>query len=143
MWLKRKLGERQAPVEQLGKLESELMERVWARDETSVRELHEEISSRLAYTTVMTTLDRLFKKGILDRRPVGRAFVYRARVSKEEYNQQLTQHLLGIAVHEAGSRQAVMSCFVDYVSESDLNLLDELDDLIKAKKRSLRRQESK
>jgi predicted transcriptional regulator len=143
MWLKRKLGERQAPVEQLGKLESELMERVWARDETSVRELHEEISSRLAYTTVMTTLDRLFKKGILDRRPVGRAFVYRARVSKEEYNQQLTQHLLGIAVHEAGSRQAVMSCFVDYVSESDRKLLDELDDLIKAKKRSLRRQERK
>ena len=143
MWLKRKFGERKAPVEQLGKLESEVMERVWAHGETTVRDLHDEVSTRLAYTTVMTTLDRLFKKGILDRRPLGRAFVYRAKVTKEEYNQQLTQHLLGIAVHEAGSRQAVMSCFVDYVSESDRKLLDELDGLIKAKRRSLKRQESK
>jgi hypothetical protein len=61
-------------------------------------------------------------------------------VSRQAYNQQLTQHLLGIAVEEAGSQQAVLTCFVDYVSESDRKLLDDLDDLIKAKKRSLRRQ---
>ena len=138
MWLKRKSGARQAPVEQLGALESELMERIWARGETSVRDLHDEIASRLAYTTVMTTLDRLFKKGLLDRRAVGRAFHYTARVSKHDYDQQLTQHLLGIAVAESGSKQALLSCFVDYVSDSDRKLLDELDELIKAKKRSLR-----
>lgn len=118
------------------------MERVWARGETSVREIYEEVSSRLAYTTVMTTLDRLFKKGLLRRRAVGRAFFYTATVSKQEYNQKLTQHLLGIAEHESGSPQAVLSCFVDYVSESDQMLLDELDELIKAKKRSLKQQES-
>ena len=138
MWLKRKSGVQQAPVEQLGALESELMERIWARGETSVRDIHHEIGSRLAYTTIMTTLDRLFKKGLLDRRPVGRAFHYTARVSKHDYNQQLTQHLLGIAVDESGSKQALLSCFVDYVSDSDRKLLDELDELIKAKKRSLR-----
>ena len=138
MWLKRKSGARQAPVEQLGSLESELMERIWSRGETSVRDLHDEIGSRLAYTTVMTTLDRLFKKGLLDRRPLGRAFYYTARVTKHDYNQQLTQHLLGIAVEESGSKQALLSCFVDYVSDSDRKLLDELDELIKAKKRSLR-----
>jgi len=138
MWLKRKSGARQAPVEQLGALESELMERIWARGETSVRDLHDEIASRLAYTTVMTTLDRLFKKGLLDRRAIGRAFHYTARVSKHDYDQQLTQHLLGIAVEESGSKQALLSCFVDYVSDSDRKLLDELDELIKAKKRSLR-----
>ncbi len=138
MWLKRKSGARQAPVEQLGALESELMERIWARGETSVRELHDEIGPRLAYTTVMTTLDRLFKKDLLERRAVGRAFYYTARVSKHDYNQQLTQHLLGIAVEESGSKHALLSCFVDYVSESDRKLLDELDELIKAKRRSLR-----
>ena len=138
MWLKRKSGARQAPVEQLGALESELMERIWVRGETSVRELHDEIGSRLAYTTVMTTLDRLFKKGLLERRAVARAFYYTPRVSKHDYNQQLTQHLLGIAVEESGSKQALLSCFVDYVSESDRKLLDELDELIKAKRRSLR-----
>jgi predicted transcriptional regulator len=138
MWLKRKSGVRQAPVEQLGALESELMERIWVRGETSVRELHDEIGPRLAYTTVMTTLDRLFKKDLLERRAMGRAFYYTARVSKHDYNQQLTQHLLGIAVEESGSKQALLSCFVDYVSESDRKLLDELDELIKAKQRSLR-----
>ena len=140
MWLKRKFGQAKAPVEQLGSLESELMERIWALGETSVRELHEVLAPRLAYTTVMTTLDRLHKKALLERRVVGRAFYYTAKLSKQEYNQQLTQHLLGIAMQEAGSHEAVLSCFVDYVSESDRRLLDELDELIKQKKRTLRRQ---
>lgn len=139
MWLKRKSGDRQVPVEQLGALESELMERLWDRGETSVRDLHVELAPRLAYTTIMTTLDRLFKKGLLERRLAGRAFFYKAKTGKEGYNHQLTQHLLGIAVQESG-REAVLSSFVDYVSESDRKLLDELDELIKAKKRSLRRQ---
>jgi len=140
VWLKRKSGNGQAPVEQLGALESELMGRLWERGETSVRDLYVELAPRLAYTTVMTTLDRLYKKGLLDRRLVGRAFFYQPRVDKESYNHQLTQHLLGIAVQESGSREALLSSFVDYVSESDRKLLDELDELIKAKKRSLRRQ---
>lgn len=130
---------RAAPVEQLGKLESEVMELIWKRGEASVRDLHEELAPRLAYTTVMTTLDRLFKKGILNRRAVNRAFYYSAQVSREEYQHQLTRHLLGIAADEAGNQRVVLSSFVDYVSESDLKLLDELDEIIKAKRRSLRR----
>lgn len=140
MWLKRKTGATEAVVAQLGTLESELMERVWQLGETSVREIHDQVASRLAYTTVMTTLDRLFKKGLLERRAVGRAFHYKAKIDKEKYNRQLTEHLLGIAVNESGSRQAVMSCFVEYVTESDAKLLDELDELIKARRRSVRRQ---
>jgi len=138
VWLKAKSSNRQGQVEQLGRLESEVMERLWQRGEASVREIHEDIGPRLAYTTVMTTLDRLFKKGILKRRAAGRAFCYSPTLTLEEYNRQLTHHLLGIAVEESGSRQAVLSCFVDYVSESDRKLLDELDALIKQKKRSLR-----
>ena len=139
MWLKRKSGARSGPVEQLGKLESELMELIWQRGEVSVRDLHAGLASRLAYTTVMTTLDRLFKKGILNRRLVNRAFYYSARTNREQYQDQLTRHLLGIAADEAGSQRVVMSSFVDYVSEADLKLLDELDELIKAKRRNLRR----
>ena len=140
MWLRRKSADRRVQVEQLGALESELMERVWALKETSVRDLHAELAPRLAYTTVMTTLDRLFKKGLLSRRAVGRAFYYSPKIGKQEYNQQLTQHLLDIAISETGSREVVLSCFVDYVSESDRKLLDDLDDLIKAKRRNLRQQ---
>jgi predicted transcriptional regulator len=138
MWLKRRPANGKPAVEQLGKLESEVMERIWQRGEASVRDLHADIGARLAYTTVMTTLDRLFKKGILDRRADGRAFLYRAKLTREQYNQQLTSHLLGIAAEEAGSRTAMLSCFIDYVGATDHRLLDELDELIKAKKKTLR-----
>ena len=140
MWLRRKSGMRPAPLEQLGKLESELMELIWKRGEASVRDLYDDLAPRLAYTTVMTTLDRLFKKGILNRRLVNRAFYYRAQENRQQYQHQLTRHLLGIAAEEAGSQRVVLSLFVDYVSESDLKLLDELNEIIKAKRRSLRRQ---
>jgi len=114
------------------------MDVLWQHAEGSVHEVAQQLDRPLAYTTVMTTLDRLFKKGILKRRAAGRAFCYSPTLTLEEYNRQLTHHLLGIAVEESGSRQAVLSCFVDYVSESDRKLLDELDALIKQKKRSLR-----
>ena len=139
MWLKRKPGARVAPVEQLGKLESELMDLIWQRGEVCVRDLHVELAPRLAYTTVMTTLDRLFKKGVLERRLFNRAFYYKARASREDYHDQLTRHLLGIALEETNCERVVLSSLVDYVSESDLKLLDELDELIRAKRLSLRK----
>src|SRR6185312_10459220 len=52
----------------LGFLERELMEHVWKLNEASVSDVHEALAGRLAYTTIMTTLDRLYKKGILHRR---------------------------------------------------------------------------
>jgi len=44
------------------------MQILWSRGESSVREVARELERRLAYTTVMTTLDRLYKKGFLSRR---------------------------------------------------------------------------
>ncbi|HET9742955.1 MAG TPA: BlaI/MecI/CopY family transcriptional regulator [Terriglobales bacterium] len=139
MWLKRTSDEPARGLEQLGRLESELMERLWARGELSVRDLYTELAPRLAYTTVMTTLDRLFKKGLLERRAVGRAFFYSPKMDQQQYKQQLARHLLGIAFAEKGDPGIVLSSLVDYVSDSDRKLLDELDELIRAKKRSLRR----
>ena len=62
----------------LGTLEREVMAVVWKAGEINVREACERLDSSVAYTTVMTTMDRLFKKRLLDRRKVGRAFVYTA-----------------------------------------------------------------
>jgi len=60
----------------LGHLESRVMDVLWARGESSVRDVADQLERPLAYTTVMTTLDRLFKKGVLARRKTDRAFVY-------------------------------------------------------------------
>ena len=70
----------------LGPLESEVMETVWELGETTVRDVHEELSHRdLAYTTIMTTMARLASKGLLTRDTSGLAHRYRPTVSREEY----------------------------------------------------------
>jgi predicted transcriptional regulator len=103
----------------LGALERTVMNLAWDRAEISVREACERLGSSVAYTTVMTTMDRLFKKGLLDRRRVGRAFVYRARATRQELE------------------TAILSSLVDAVSDQDRALLDELERLIREKRRSL------
>ena len=103
----------------LGALERTVMNLAWERAEISVREACERLGSSVAYTTVMTTMDRLFKKGLLDRRKVGRAFVYRARATRQELE------------------NAILSSLVDAVSDQDRALLDELERLIREKRRSL------
>jgi predicted transcriptional regulator len=141
MWLKRQTGIPEAGLEQLGSLESELMERIWARGEISVRDLHAELSHRLAYTTIMTTLDRLFKKGLLNRRRVGKAFYYVAQLSEKEYHERLTHHLFGMVLHGGKDSNVVLSGFVDAVSATDAEMLEKLDQLVKAKRRALRRRQ--
>ena len=58
----------------LGPLEIQVMEVVWGSGESSVRDVVEKLDSKLAYTTVMTTLDRLFKKGLTGSPQVGTGF---------------------------------------------------------------------
>ncbi|HEV2990253.1 MAG TPA: BlaI/MecI/CopY family transcriptional regulator [Candidatus Angelobacter sp.] len=141
MWPKRQDEDSKYSVDQLGSLESELMQRIWTRGEISVRDLHSEVAGRLAYTTIMTTLDRLYKKGLLERRKVGRAFYYAAKFTQEEYQGRLTAHFMGMVLHEGKPSNAILSCFVDVVTEADRQMLDKLEQLVKAKRRALRRSE--
>lgn len=72
---------------QLGGLETKVMEVLWdASSPLSVREVHDVLneSADLAYTTVMTVLDRLAKKQILLRDRDGKAWLYRAAASREQ-----------------------------------------------------------
>ena len=141
MWLKKQFGESKHALGQLGALESEMMERIWRSGETSVRDVHVEFAQRLAYTTVMTTMDRLYKKGLLRRRKVGKAFLYVAAFTEQEYQEQLTHHLFGMVLSDGKNSNAVLSNFVDAVSDTDEALLERLDQLVKAKRRMLRRPE--
>ena len=64
-------------VNDLGPLEQRVLELLWrSSGPRTVREVQEGLGGALAYTTVMTTLDRLFKKGLLERRREGQAFSY-------------------------------------------------------------------
>ena len=80
----------------LGSLEREVLEKMWALGrEVTVRELQESLGGSLAYTTLMTTMDRLFKKRLLGRRRDGRAFVYAPRITPDQLRQDVAADLIG------------------------------------------------
>lgn len=123
----------------LGKLERQVLEEIWRLDaEVSVRDIYRNFQERVAYTTLMTTLDRLFKKNVLSRRKDGRAFLYTAAIPREDFDQEIKADVIdGLLGHGADGIQPVLACIVDTVSERDRELLDELDRLVQEKKREL------
>src|SRR5687767_8873533 len=80
----------------LGELESSVMEILWNESGRSVTEVEDELRKRrnIAHTTVLTTLDRMFRKGYLSREKQGKAFVYSASYSRDEFERGLAQELL-------------------------------------------------
>lgn len=90
----------------LHELEVEVMELVWARGQSSVRETLDELNRRgekqRAYTTVMTTMARLDAKGLLSRRRVGKGDIYSPVMSREEYLEARAQAEVGALVSEFG-----------------------------------------
>lgn len=115
-----------------------MLDAVWSlRREVSGRDVHEAFPA-LAYTTLTTTLDRLHHKGLLSRRKDGRAFRYRARYSRDELSARRAADALGDLLAESGEPRAVaplLSSFVDAVGARDRALLDELERLVRERRR--------
>ena len=123
----------------LGKLERAVLDETWQQREVSVRDIYLAFEERVAYTTLMTTLDRLYKKRLLDRRKDGRAFFYAPAVSREEFEHGIREDVIdGLLGHGAEGVRPVLACIVETVSGHDRKLLDELERLVKEKKRELR-----
>jgi predicted transcriptional regulator len=124
----------------LGRLEFRLMQILWARGESNVRDVVQELARPLAYTTVMTTLDRLYKKGLLDRRMPDRAFLYSARFTREEWDRRQAETVFaGFLAGPHPSHELLLSSFLDAVGEHDSRLLDELEKKIRTKRKELSR----
>jgi predicted transcriptional regulator len=112
-------------VNTLGELERSVMEELWAaRVPQSVREVHASLSTRrdLAYTTVMTVLDRLSKKGLVHRERDGRAYLY----APEQTRDELVADVMHTALEgEAGDRTAALVAFVSRVSPEEATAMRE------------------
>ena len=122
----------------LGRLELELMEILWSRGESNVRDVVQHLERPLAYTTVMTTLDRLYKKGLLERRMPDRAFIYSARFSHAEWERRRAENIVaGFLGGPHPSRELLLSSFLEAVGEHDAVLLDELEKKIRSKRKEL------
>jgi BlaI family transcriptional regulator, penicillinase repressor len=125
------------PSRQLGPLEQRMLDALWARGNGTVRELVEACCGDLAYTTVMTTLDRLFKKGLLTRSEEGRAFRYVPRFSRDELRRETAGHAFRQLLDATPASSLPLSFLVEILSERDAQLLNDLQKLVERKRREL------
>jgi predicted transcriptional regulator len=126
----------------LGKLERSVLEEAWARGRVSASDLFRDFGERTAYTTWMTTLDRLFKKGLLAREKSGRAYVYSPRVTREEFERGVAEDVLGeLLERSSGGAEPLLACIVETLSDLDRALLDDLQRLVEEKRRELKDEE--
>jgi len=124
----------------LGPLEERLLEALWERGHATVRDLlnGDGACDDLAYTTVMTTLDRLFKKNLLSRAVEGRAFCYTPRFTREELHREVAGEALRQLMNASPASSLPISYLVEVLTEHDAQLLDELREVVEAKRRQLR-----
>jgi len=127
----------------LAALERDVMNFAWQRAEITVRDCCDHIGAGVAYTTIMTTMDRLFKKGLLARRKSGRAFVYRAAATRHEIEGAVATELVQSLLRRDGSEPLpILSFLVDAVSARDRTLLEELERLVREKRLALKSEDA-
>jgi predicted transcriptional regulator len=105
-------------VRGFGELEAAIMARLWARGEPStVREVLTDLRQHreIAYTTVLTVMDNLYKKGLLCREPAGRANRYAPLSSREQYVAQM----MGKVLEDSGDRAEALMHFVGRMTMDD------------------------
>jgi predicted transcriptional regulator len=124
-------------TQQLGPLEQRMLDGLWAKGSATVRELVEGGCQDLAYTTVMTTLDRLFKKGLLTRLEEGRAFRYAPRFSRQEMHREVAGQAFRQLLDASPASSLPLSFLVEILGERDEQLLDDLRKLVDRKRREL------
>lgn len=126
----------------LGELEAAVMEALWAEPRKTVNEVEERLRRRreIAHTTVLTTLDRMHRKGYLTREKLGKAFVYAPRYTREEFERGVAQEVLGALLGQF--TEPALSAFVDIVGE-EAGALDQLEAMIREKRREKAQGDSK
>ena len=115
--------------------ELRLMNVLWEHGSATVKDVVEALpkGQTLAYTTVMTTLDRLHRKGLLDRHKEGAAFRYRAALSRDELNARIVEETVGPLLSRSGD--PVLAAFVDAAATVDRHNLARLERLIAQRRR--------
>lgn len=115
-----------SPTSRLGELEKSVMEYLWSTDEwCTVRDVFSSLVGKreIAYTTVMTVLQRLARKGLVDEQKDGRAYLYRPAASRSD----LTAELMRDALEQApdSERRSALVRFVDSASDDEVAALRE------------------
>lgn len=120
----------------LGELECSVLEHIWSLKEATVHDVLGRMERPLAYTTIMTTLDRLYRKGLLVRLKRGRAFVYGPACSKEDVQREIARELVNeISADPMHSKDYLLSFLIESVDPKETEVLTKLEAAIREKRR--------
>ncbi|MDQ3340842.1 MAG: BlaI/MecI/CopY family transcriptional regulator [Myxococcota bacterium] len=117
----------------LGELETRVMELLWEVHPISVRTACERLGSAHAYTTIMTTMDRLHKKRLLRRKKDGNAFLYEPAMDRPEYQRRVVEAALTPLLEQGAA--PVLAAFVEVAADLDEKHLAQLERLIASHRR--------
>lgn len=121
-------GPRQSVLD-LAPLELDCMNTLWPMGEATVRDIRDRLAARRAraYTTIMTIMDRLARKGVVERRKAGRKYVYRAKLSADEARaralQQVLHHFFG------GSKERMLAQLSSQLPSDDYSKRESRDEI--------------
>ena len=110
--------------------ELEILSVLWQRGASTVREVHDELSARKAmlYTTVLKFMQIMTEKGLVERDERERAHRYRARLPREQTQQQLLTHLLDRAFEGSASKLVMQALSAKKTSAKELSRIREMLD---------------
>jgi predicted transcriptional regulator len=124
----------------LGALEAQIMQVLWSHEQPqSVGDVRDELARHgkdAAYTTIMTTLGRLFTKGLLTRETRGKAYLYAPRVSRRDLTQNVTRQVISGLL--TTFTEPAIAYFVEALEEQDPAKLDALAAVVEAKRKERR-----
>ncbi|MGM0887308.1 MAG: BlaI/MecI/CopY family transcriptional regulator [Bacillota bacterium] len=118
-----------------GPLEANIMEYLWDKDEQSIKVVQQslELDKPINFNTVMTVMNRLVEKGILEKRSEGRLSLFRPVQSKEEFLEEQSKKLTENLLDEFGG--AVISHMLDAMKDADQGLIEKLEQKIQSLKK--------
>ncbi|MGE6610706.1 MULTISPECIES: BlaI/MecI/CopY family transcriptional regulator [Bacillales] len=118
-----------------GPLEANIMEYLWDNDEQSIKSVQQslELDKPINFNTVMTVMNRLVEKGILEKRVEGRLSLFRPVQTKAEFLEEQSKKLTENLLDEFGG--AVISHMLDAMKDADQSLIEKLEQKIQALKK--------
>ncbi|GAW92529.1 transcriptional regulator [Calderihabitans maritimus] len=119
----------------LGSLEAEIMEIIWqASGKVTIREVQEKILTQreISFNTVMTVMNRLVNKGLLEKEKISNSFHYRATISKADFLGNVSRRVARGLLEDFG--ESTIAHFVEAMAEVNPDYLSRLESLIRRKK---------
>jgi predicted transcriptional regulator len=124
----------------VGPLEERVLTVLWRRGSSTVQEVIDYGDIERAYTTVMTTLDRMYRKRLVERvvGPGSRAFRYTPRLTQAEWERTVAVETITQVLRLGAPSSRPLSYLVEAITEHDAGLLEELQRLVDEKRGEMR-----